>query len=180
MTDLYPTCRHLGCRALAVLAFAVWMLWANGLQAATPASLDLSIRQALVARVLPEAMRASLHESAMTPAVVRRIVRRHLDPGLLASVQHLQGTEFRFTPSEGQGEAQVVALTLSYPDARTANRMAARLAVRDGVFQNTKILTAFSRVAVDRQLIVVFTENAGSDELIRLLNALPELVQIRP
>lgn len=67
-------------------------------------------------------------------------------------------------------------LVFSYGDAATATQKAARLGRLGGYFRNTKILTAFSHVAQDAQLIVGFTENAGDQAVTEFVHALPALL----
>jgi hypothetical protein len=156
------------------MAVCVLLVWGCAHASAQP-SPEHVIRQALSQRLLAGASDSTLREAAVPPADVRRIVTLNLDTGLSGSLVSSAGTEFRFNEPQQRLDSQVSVLVLIYPNHAVALRMNRSLAKRGGYFTGTKILTRFSSVPVRNQLVIVFTENAGNDAVVKFIDAVPRL-----
>lgn len=166
-----PKIRFIVVSVFTMLALLVLgMPWLHADASATP---DDLVRSALVER-FPQPDAASLEELPFAVADLRTLTKRQLDAALLQDLRALAGRDFHFATANGR--AQVAVLVFSYGDAATATQKAARLGRLGGYFRNTKILTAFSHVAQDAQLIVGFTENAGDQAVTEFVHALPALL----
>ncbi len=160
---------------LVVWIIAASISFGNSLQASTPAIPDKIVQQALIERFLSGSENAPLRETTMTKKNIQIVVRNNLDPGLLIPVPEMTGTDFRFIQPGQRDEVHVAVLILSYPDEKTAYRMAKKLVNKGGYFRQTKILTRFSYVPVENQLVIAFTETAGDDEIVKFIDELAGL-----
>jgi hypothetical protein len=162
---------------LVVWLVMVLMLWGSCLQAGTPTPPVNVIRKALTERLISGTANSSLQENPITSANVRAIVHDNLDSSLLNAVLTTTGTDFRFVPSGQHNEAQVAILILTYADEKAALHMTKKLGSRGGYFKLTKILTRFSCAPDGNQLVIIYTENAGNEDVVKFINEFPELLK---
>lgn len=160
--------KHLG---LALIATSP-MLFENHLQAAT---LDEVIRPALAERLTSRDANSLLKETPISSANVQVVMRDNLNPGLMTGVVKTRGTDFRMTQF-GQ-QTQFAILIFTYHNEETALRMSSKLSKLGGYFKHTKILTRFSCIVVGNELAVAFTENAGSEDVVKFIEEFPLILR---
>ena len=150
--------------------FIVTVLGGGNLSAAPLIPPDKVIRQVIIENLLDGDAHLFMRETPIASERVVDLVRNHIDSGLIASVLMAEGSEFRFVKPGEHNETHVAVLTLSYRDEKTALKMKARVA--NDYFKRTKILTLFSCVAVGNQLVVVFTEKAGDEDVVKFIKSI--------
>jgi hypothetical protein len=133
------------------------------------------VRQAIVEHLLQgDESLLRKEEGIMSSEQVKDLVRGRLDHGLLKFVA-ATGIGLSFTKPGEQGECYIDILVISYLDKKTAQEMANLPIMKSGYFRHTKILTLFSYVIVDHNLVIVFTESSGDEDVVRLIKFIPEL-----
>lgn len=106
-------------------------------------------------------------------AELRRVVSRNLGPGLLSGALEVVGRDFQFRSSARDRQTHIGVIALRYSSPAVARRQASRLAPRQDYFRNTKILTRFAAITLDRLLVVVYSENSGDSRVVKALGELP-------
>lgn len=159
----------------ALLWTVIVLLLTGACPPAGPETPDQILRRTLIERLIPDAANDSVRETELVPAKVRLIVRDRLPSGLLDSLDETSGKDFRFVPNGAEGEAHVALLILTYTREQDAASASRKLAQAEGYFERTKILTRFSSARVSKQVLIVFTENAGNDAVVDLVLQAPVL-----
>ena len=102
---------------------------------------------------------------------IRQIIRVHLGSKLLDAQPVIAGTQYSFVSGPDQ-EAQVNLLNLAYPNHDMVTHATAQLSARKGYFRNAIVLTRFSYTTIgNHQLIILFTEQAGDEKLVELIDS---------
>lgn len=167
---------HTQCARRCSLIVSVFVVLMTGgcFAAETPATPTPTLKMRLTECLALGAIPSSIQEISLEPSYVRTIVHDNLNESLLASVKNFSGTDIGFVLTGSQTEAQIALLILEYPDSETAARMSSQLSDRNGYFKNTKILTHFSYTTIGNQLAIVFTESAGNEAVIKIVDECPK------
>jgi hypothetical protein len=163
-----------------VLLLASWNYCAADSPAISPVTAFLSpgkiVRQAVVEHLLQgdeSLLKREIVIRSDDAKAVKDLVRYRLDPGLLKSGT-VSAFSFVFTKPGAQDERSVATWVITYWDKKTAQRMSELPVMKSDYFRRTKILTLFSSAVVDRHLVIVFTENSGDEDIVRLIKSIPE------
>ena len=94
----------------------------------------------------------------------RWIVETRLDPKVMDNKTIESGVSLQFIPAHSTYYSNISLLELVYPDATIAARIREKLA-KGNYFKNSKILTLFSCVQDNNQVLIIFTESAGDSQI---------------
>lgn len=154
--------------------FAVILLMIAGCAHAVSIEVSKPLAEWLVERLTEEKLGVSANLIEMDSNLVRRIAGNKLDDRLLETGPAIQGTEVRFILPDRQSEAQIAIVTLTYPDHETALQKSELLIGLERYFQKTMVLTRFAYAVPDETLVIIFTENAGDDRIVRFIDNFAE------
>ncbi|XVJ69191.1 MAG: hypothetical protein HEQ39_05725 [Rhizobacter sp.] len=127
----------------------------------------------LVRQLSLEAAEGSIRQLPLSESEVVGIVSKHLNSALRQSVKSAQGLQFFFPDHGHSGESHLSVVVLSYATSVIATNKAGLLQRQAGYFGRTKILTRFAYAVAGSHVIIVYTESAGNDRLVQLVDQLP-------
>ena len=113
-----------------------------------------------------------IRKITITSREALQIARKQLGLTFKKSTPLAQGDQFFVQFPDQSHETQIATLVFSYDSRRSAEAQTSSLKSRRGYFRNTKILTRFAYGVVDNQVVVIFTENAGDEKLIKIIEDL--------
>jgi hypothetical protein len=130
-------------------------------------------RQSLVEAYRQSDVTPQVSEYAIPEASARAMVSRRIAKSLLLRVRRVSGQTYRVAPAKDQMDRTAGILVLEYRNAGTAQRMLGTAKRFCCTFRNAIILTGYSVTALDKLLIITFSESAGDAGMITFLNKMP-------